>query len=58
MAAKAEKRRSIEQHQKKVAMDEKRRKQQTKLLRKRTRQGQPVMRYRMDKILGQLQSEL
>ncbi len=44
-------------HKLRVAEVEKQRKQQTKLLRKRTRLGQPVMRYRMDKLLGQLQAE-
>jgi len=47
----------IEAHKAKVAKVEKERKQQTKLLRKRTRNGQPVMRYRMDKLLGKLQAE-
>ena len=47
----------IEEHASKVAEAEQRRKQHTKMLRKRTQQGQPVMRYRMDKILGQLQAE-
>jgi hypothetical protein len=40
-----------------VAAAEKERKKASKLLRKRTRQGQPVMRFRMDRILGQLQAE-
>ena len=52
-----ERRRRIEEHSSKVAEAERRRKQHTKMLRKRTHQGQPVMRYRMDKILGQLQAE-
>ena len=52
-----ERRKNIEEHTRQVAESEKRRKQHTKLLRKRTNQGQPVMRYRMDKLLGQLQSE-
>ena len=52
-----ERRRRIEEHASKVAEDERRRKRHTKMLRKRTHQGQPVMRYRMDKILGQLQAE-
>ncbi|CAL8462482.1 g2015 [Coccomyxa elongata] len=47
----------LEAHKLRVAEVEKQRKQQTKLLRKRTRLGQPVMRYRMDKLLGQLQAE-
>lgn len=47
----------VEAHKLRVAKVEKQRKQQTKLLRKRTRLGQPVMRYRMDKLLGQLQAE-
>ncbi len=52
-----ERRSRIEEHASKVAEAERRRKQHTKMLRKRTHQGQPVMRYRMDKILGQLQAE-
>ena len=52
-----ERRGRIEEHERKVAEAERRRKQQTKMLRKRTHQGQPVMRYRMDKILSQLQTE-
>ena len=52
-----ERRRRIEEHTCQVAEAERRRKQRTKMLRKRTHQGQPVMRFRMDKILGQLQAE-
>ncbi len=52
-----ERHRRIEEHERKVAEAERKRKQQTKVLRKRTHQGQPVMRYRMDKILSQLQAE-
>ena len=52
-----ERRRRIEEHTCQVAEAERRRKQRTKMLRKRTDQGQPVMRYRMDKILDQLQAE-
>ena len=52
-----DRRRRIEEHTCQVAEAERRRKQRTKMLRKRTHQGQPVMRYRMDKILGQLQAE-
>lgn len=47
----------IEAHKARVVEAEKQRKQKTKLLRKRTRHGQPVMRYRMDKLLDQLQAE-
>lgn len=39
----------------KVAEVERHRKQQTSLLRKRTRSGQPVMRHRIDKLLESLQ---
>lgn len=53
-----ERRRRIEEHERKVAEAERRRKQQTKMLRKRNHQGQPVMRYRMDKILSRLQAEV
>ena len=52
-----ERRRRIEDHVSRVAEAEQRRKKRTKLLRKRTQQGQPLMRYRMDKILDQLQAE-
>ena len=38
-----------------VAEVEKQRKQQTSLLRKRTRSGQPVMKHRIHKILDALQ---
>ena len=52
-----ERRKRIKEHASKVAEAQRRRKEHTKVLRKRTHQGQPVMRYRMDKILGQLQAE-
>ena len=52
-----ERRKRIEEHASNVAEAQRRRKEQTKMLRKRTHQGQPVMRFRMDKILGQLQAE-
>ena len=55
--ARERKRKEIEERRGRVAAAEKERKQATKLLRKRTRQGQPVMRFRMDKILSQLQAE-
>ena len=48
----------MEERREKVAAAEKERKKASKLLRKRTRHGQPVMRVRMDKILGQLQAEI
>ena len=38
-----------------VAEVERQRKQQTSLLRKKTRSGQPVMRHRIDKLLESLQ---
>ena len=38
-----------------VAEVEKQRKQQTSLLRKKTRSGQPVMKHRIDKLLETLQ---
>ena len=57
MEARDRKRREIEERRGRVAAAEKERKRAGKLLRKRTRQGQPVMRFRMDKILSQLQAE-
>lgn len=56
--AREERRKQIEAHKARVAEVEKQRKQQSKLMRKRTRHGQPVMKFRVDKILGQLQSEM
>jgi len=43
------------ERQKKVAVVEKQRKKQKGLFLKRTKRGQPVMKHRIDKILGQLQ---
>ena len=56
--AREKKRRELEERRERVAVAEKERKKASKLLRKRTRHGQPVMRVRMDKILGQLQAEV
>ena len=42
--------------QKKVAAVEKQRKKQKGLYLKKTKRGQPVMKHRIDKILGQLQA--
>ena len=42
-------------HKARVTEVEKQRKQQTSLLRKKTKRGQPVMRHRIDKILNALQ---
>lgn len=56
--AREKKRKEMEERREKVAAAEKERKKASKLLRKRTRHGQPVMRVRMDKILGQLQAEI
>ena len=39
-----------------VAKVEKQRKQQTALLRKKTRTGQPIMKHRIDKLLDALQT--
>ncbi len=55
--AREQRRQEIEAHKARVAEVEKRRKQQTKLLRKRTLHGQPVMKFRVDKILEQLQAD-
>jgi len=44
------------ERQKKVAIVEKQRKKQKGLYLKRTKRGQPVMKHRIDKILGQLQA--
>ena len=46
---------AAEEHQRKVAAARQQRKHETELLRKRTRSGQPVMKFRIDKLLGKLQ---
>lgn len=45
------------EHRARVAAAEAQRRAQAALLRKRTRRGQPVMRFHIDKLLGQLQAE-
>jgi hypothetical protein len=49
--------RAAAEHRARVAEAEARRRAQGALLRKRTHTGQPVMRFRIDKLLGQLQAE-
>lgn len=44
-----------EEHRAKVAKVQQQRKQQTSLLRKRTKTGQPVMRHRIEKLLDSIQ---
>ena len=50
-------RRAAEAHRGRVAAAQAQRRAQAALLRKRTRRGQPVMRFRVDKVLAQLQAE-
>jgi len=54
---KEEKRRAAEARRGEQAKVQQRRKQQSALFRKKTRTGQPVMKYRIGKVLEQLQSE-
>ncbi|CAG9464280.1 unnamed protein product [Pedinophyceae sp. YPF-701] len=53
-AARAEAHRAAEERQRKAEETQKRRKEKTAVLRKRTRRGQPVMKHRLDDILGKL----
>ena len=48
-------RQKSEEHRAKVAKVQQQRKQQTSLLRKRTKTGQPVMRHRIEKLLDSIQ---
>ncbi|KAK9845428.1 hypothetical protein WJX81_006253 [Elliptochloris bilobata] len=52
-----EARRAAEAHRAHVAAAQAQRRTQAALLRKRTCRGQPVMRFRVDKVLAQLQAE-
>jgi hypothetical protein len=56
--ARAAKQRDIEERQAKAAQAQQHRKQQTNALRKKTRTGQPVMKYRINQLLDKLQHEV
>ena len=45
------------EHRQKLSAAQHRRQKQTKLMRKKTRSGQPVMKHRLDSILDKLEAE-
>ena len=54
----AQKCRERQERQEKLQKSEKARKKQRELYLKKTKRGQPVMKYRIDNLLGKLSSEL
>ena len=56
--ARAARQRDIEERKAKAAQAQQQRKLQTNVLRKKTRTGQPVMKYRINQLLDKLQHEV